>query len=348
MGLDFLHNHGGRRVRNYEVQPLLLDDGLMQSEVPEGTAIDLNREKPCEKWEPIDVAEAIIPSDWPLRPMRFVDGKDIGRTVAWLQTREGYPVPVRLSEIGAVVMRNIEGGLRREFAVVERVVSLIIDPFPWDEIESFAIALQEQRFRLLPCREPLEGMSYNFEQMRATTQYRTKDEMSRLERQGMARASSVPTLVDGRLEPHARAFDEEHMPVVGLIKKHQQNYLHAQGWRVFYDLEPGQRTPAFLLAEKNIRVLSWYLRLVGSNGELPNWGVVRLEIPEAFFVKTLSEDWEYLNRLSRLICEYRCRDQDYSRAPVSIHPIQRAEESLGSLFTQSDTIINRFYRLTNL
>jgi len=49
-----------------------------------------------------------------------------------------------------------------------------------------------------------------------------------------------------------------------------------------------------------------------------------------------------------LICEYRCRDQDYSRAPVSIHPIQRAEESLGSLFTQSDTITNRFYRLTSL
>lgn len=348
MGLDFLRNNGGRRVRNYEAQPLLLDDGLMQSEVPEDTKIDLDLEVPSDTWHTIDVSEATIPADWPLRPRRFVDGKDLGRTVAWLQTREGYPVPVRLSEIGAVVMANTGGELRREFAVVERVVSLMVDPFPWDEIESFAIALHEHRFRLLPCREPLNGLSYNFEEMRATTQYRTKDEMSRLERQGLARATNVPTLVDGRLEPHARAFDEERTPVVGLIKKHQQNYLHAQGWRIFYELEPGQRTPAFLLKEKNIRVLSWYLRLVGKNGELPNWGIVRLEIPEAFFVNGIAEDWEYLNRLSRLICEYRCRDQDYSRAPVSIHPIQRAEESLGSLFTQGDMITNRFYRLTSL
>ncbi len=204
MGLDFIRNNGGRRVRNYEVQPLLLDDGLMQSEVPEDTKIDLDREMPSDTWHTIDVSGAAVPGDWPLRPRRFVDGKDLGRTVAWLQTREGYPVPVRLSEIGAVVMANNGGELRREFAVVERVVSLMVDPFPWDEIESFAIALHEQRFRLLPCREPLNGLSYNFEEMRATTQYRTKDEMSRLERQGLARATHVPTLVDGRLEPHAR------------------------------------------------------------------------------------------------------------------------------------------------
>lgn len=348
MGLDFLRNYGGRRVRNYEAQPLLLDDSLMQGEIPEGTAVNLSQECPHDKWRPIDVNTAYIPPDWPLCPVRFVDGKDIGRTVAWLQTREGYPVPVRLSEIGAVVMQNQDGQLHREFALVERVVSFMVDPFPWDEIESFAIALQEAKFRLLPCREPLDGMSYSFEDMRATTQHRTKDEMSRLERHGMAHVAGVPTLVDGRLEPHARAFDEEHTPVVGLIKRHKQNYLHDQGWRVFYELQPGQRTPAFLLNEQNISVLSWYLRLVGSNGELPNWGIVRLEIPTAFFMKTLAEDWGYLNRLSHLICEYRCRDQEYSRAPVSIHPIQRAEESLGSLFSQGETLIQRFYHLTHL
>ncbi len=348
MGLDFLRNYGGRRVRNYEAQPVLLDDTLMRGEVPEETTINLSREYPHDEWHSIDVNNVSVPFNWPFRPMRFVDGKDIGRTVAWLQTREGYPVPVRLSEIGSVVMHNQDGQLRREFERVERVVSLMVDPFPWDEIESFAIALQEAHFRLLPCREPLHGMSYNFEEMRATTQYRTNDEMSRLERLALAHVKDIPTLVDGRLEPHVRAFDEERTPVVGLIKRHKQNYLHAQGWHVFYELQPGQRTPAFLLIEKNIRVISWYLRLTGSNGELPNWGIVRLEIPEVFFVKTLVEDPEYLNCLSRLICEYRCHDQEYSRAPVSIHPIQRAEESLGSLFSQSETLIQRFYHLTHL
>src|SRR5437868_6353134 len=143
MGLEFLRDNGARRIRNYDEQPFLLDDGLMQTEA-EQEGINHSYEMPREDWEPCDVGSPATSASWALRPTRFVDGKDVGRTVAWLQTREGHPIPVRLSEIGAVVLRNVNGELRREFSRVERVVSLMVDPFPWDEVESFAIALKRQ------------------------------------------------------------------------------------------------------------------------------------------------------------------------------------------------------------
>lgn len=384
MGLDFLRNHGAHRMRNYDAQLFLLDNGLMQNtELEEVDArVDLSYEVDHQQWEPQSLKRHTSLADWPLRPTHFVDGKDVGRTVAWLQTREGYPVPVRLSEIGAVVMRNVNGELRREFAHVERVVSLMVDPFPWDEVESFAIALREQGFRLLPCNKPYSnnlkksGYSYDFERMRKTTQNRSNDEMSRLERQALSVVRDASILVDGRLEPRRGAFDQ-WSPVVGLVKTHQYNYLHARGWQTYYQLRPGQRTPFFKVESPNhdkgqneddetlttdadnednpeqekrtrLPIVSWYLRLDGERGDLPNWGIVRLEVPLRFFEGTLGKDREYVDQLSQVICDYRCRDQGYGRAAVSIHPIQRAEESLGALFSEAEMLINRFYRLTHL
>src|SRR5688500_3708660 len=110
MGLDFLLNHGARRMRHYESQPFLLDDAAMEMDEDEADArIHLGYEAPPDEWEPRRVGPCDGLSEWPLRPLRFLDGKDVGRTVAWLQSQEGFPVPVRLAEIGAVAMRNAGG-----------------------------------------------------------------------------------------------------------------------------------------------------------------------------------------------------------------------------------------------
>jgi hypothetical protein len=351
MGLEFLRNNGAHRMRDDAMRPLLLDSDTAQNEEPEQDEeqkIDLSFEVPAEQWNAIDCTHTDVPSAWDFRPTRFIDGKDLGRTVAWLQTEEGFPIPVRLSEIGAIVIHNDTGHLRREWYKMERVVSMIVDPFPWDEIESFAAALQEEGFRLLQCQEPRGRLTYDFQEMRKATQNRSMDEMMRLEKQALLRSSDTPILVDGRLGSRTGGFDEMNTPVVGMIKGHHRNYLHPQGWRSYYDLRLGQRTPAFLLKQRNIEVISWYLRLDGTSNDLPNWGIVRLEIPARFFDQKLGRDWSYLNRLSRLICQYRCTDKSYQRASVSLYPIQRAEECLGALFTGAETIINRFYSLTQL
>jgi hypothetical protein len=347
--IEFFRQHQSHRIRAYDALPVLLDDGLTLSDEEQ---VDWDVEMPRDDWQPRDVALALAPPNWPLQPCRFIDGKDVGDTVAWLQSEEGYPVPVRLSQIGAIAMRVVNGELRREDDVpMERVVSMIVDLFPWDEIEDLARDLRTSGFRLLPSELPLDkSQMFDFERMRKTTQNRSNDEMIRLERQTLAKVTDVVTVVDGRLEPRAGAFDAATSPVIGVIKTHSRNYLHAQGWRVFYNLKPGQRTPAVLLEGGKLKlpVITWYLRLEGERGELPNWGIVRLEIAKQFFDGPLAGEWVALDRLSRIIREFRCRDSRYGRAPVSLQPIQRAEESLGSLFTDSGTLAQHFYRLADL
>ncbi len=347
MGLEFLCDNGGRRMRQYDEQPFLLGDGVTLKEQPDARLYH-SFEVPADEWQPQDTGGVRGNGAWTQRPTRFIDGKDVGSTVAWLQTRDGYPVPVRLSQIGTVVMRDEGGELRRVYHRVERVVSMMVDPFPWDEVESFAMALQAEGYRLLPCNEPEGGMTFDFERMRKTTQNGSNEEMVRLERLALAQDSAIPTLVDGRLEPRAGSFDDERDPVVGLIKTHSEPYLHPQGWRVFYALRPGERTPSFSIKQRDLDVVSWYVRLDGDQGDMPNWGIVRLEVPKAYFDHCLGRDWSYLDRLSSLVRQYRSRDVTCGRAPVTIHPVQRAEESLGALFAAGDQLISHFYRLTSL
>jgi hypothetical protein len=356
-GMDFLRRHGARRVREFAPQPELLTNGTPLQNDEE--KIKLDYELPTSDWAPRDLPPE-CPPDWEAQPLRFVDGKDVGRTVAWLQSEEGFPVPVRLAEVGAVALRineNAEGQreLRREWSKVERVVAFMADLFPWDEVEEFAYALQGTGFRLLPIYVGDEENNsaplnmFDFESMRQRAADGSKNEMLRLEREALGQDNLTPSLVDGSLEAHSAGFGESDA-VVGLVKTHSRNYLNAEGWRTFYQLEPCQRTPAFCVPGRERRkldVISWYVRLDGARGELPNYGVVRVEVPKPFFEDN-GKDWTYLDRVSKLICDYRCRDAGYGRAAVSIHPIQRAEESLGSLFTQSDTLVSRFYHLTGL
>jgi hypothetical protein len=346
MGLDFLSSRGASRMRDYAEQPFMLDGDATLNKPDETVTLDI--EVAHETWVARDTTPADIPRNWPLKPKRFIDGKDVGRTVAWLRSPQGYPIPVRLSEIGATVMYESGGKLKREFATTERVVSMVTDLFPWHEIEEFAIALQEHGYRLLACSPPRGIPVYDFERMRRATQNRSTDEMIRLEKQALNHGLPMPTLVDGPLEPRTSVLDHANTPVVGMIKTHGRDYLHEQGWKVFFNLQPGERTPAFHLQGRDFSVITWYLRLDGSNGEMPNWGVIRLEIPELFFNNGLGCDWSYLDRVSRLIREYRCHDQSYRRAAVSIYPIQRAEESLGALFSDGDALISHFYHLTCL
>jgi hypothetical protein len=79
---------------------------------------------------------------------------------------------------------------------------------------------------------------------------------------------------------------------------------------------------------------------------MPSWGLVRVEAPLAWFARHGS--WALVDRLSRAIYVWRCRDASYGRAPVSLHPVVRAEELLGALFIPHGVLTSRFYRLTGL
>ena len=352
MALDFIKNYGGCRVKQYDAQfPLLpeeIDEDLEQT--PERVDLNYEVKHRAIDWEPINLSTS--PnwklSNWHERPTHFIDGKDVGETVASVRSPSGQLVPIRLSQIGSIIMRVENGECRRSFEVVERVVSMAVDLFPWTEVESFAAALQDNGFRLLPVRPPGGISSYDFETMRKRTQNRSNTEMQALEETAISHSEGEPTVIDGRLQSRMGGFDIDESPVFGVIKTQRQNYLHIKGIQVLYGLEAGQRTPVFTISRGRLPVVSWFVRLSGGGGGTPSTGIVRVEASKSWFEKYHRHNWDFVDKLSRTVYEYRCRERSYGRAAISLHPIVRAEESLGSLFQPLSILSNRFYRLTQL
>jgi hypothetical protein len=259
-------------------------------------------------------------------------------------------VPVRLSEIGSIVVRVEDGECRRERAYVQRVVSMVATVFPWHEGEAFAAALQQNGMLLLIAQPPANQPSYDLERMRKAAQNRSMDEMGVLEELALKQAADVPSIVDGRLEPRVGGLHPERSPVFGVIKTHREIYLHPLGMQALYRLEPGQRTPVFILSEsdRKLSVVSWYVRFTGGERTMPNWGYVRVEASKKWFENSQGGDFGFVDRLSRTLFEYRCREPSYGRAPVSLDPIVRAERSFGALYSPPSALASRFYRLTGL
>ena len=348
MGLDFVRNYGGSRLEGGSSLPNPFDAPASDEE--DGQRIALDVEHDPENWSAIDVnsVDSWKPGQWLLSPIRYIDGKDVGQIIAWIRSPEGFPVPIRLSQVGGIAMRIEGGDIRREFYRTERVVAMPVDFFPADEVESFALALQEHGFRLLPAM--LTKMEYltNYERLRRIADQRTREEMLTLEEAAIAQDAGIPTIVDGTLDMHAGGFNKDTCPVFGVIKRHYRNYLHTAGQLLLYDLNAGQRTPAFVIRrEQRPALLSWYIKINNDTSITPDSGYVRVEVAYDWFDKQ-HLDWDFADRLSRVLFEYRCRQQSYSRAAVSLHPIVRAEEILGAAFHPELSLYQKFYHVTNI
>ncbi len=350
MSLRFFSDHGALRAEKGPPIPDLFFSVPSEDDEGEELRIDLSIERAPADWQPVspDPGSGFTPAAWPHRPRRFVDGKDVGEVVAWLRAGGGYLVPVRLSQLGAVVLHEVDGELRRERESVARAVTLLGDVFPWPEIEGLAIALQEHGLHLLLARLPEvkdEAELFDVERMRAAVQRRSGNEMAALEEHLAALKPEVPTLVDGRLEPRSGGRGPR-TPAIGVIKTQRQRYLHSQGLRTLHELLPGQRTPLFALQiEERLAVMSFYLRLWGRS---PGYGVVRVEVPRGYYERMAALDAAYADRLAVTLHAHRTRRGDYGRAPVTLDPVLRAEESLGALLSPMQQIQSQFYRLTRM
>lgn len=362
MTIPFFSQHGGQRGTTSDGPELAIDSADNRASDDDdseaGEQVELDTEVDPQRWSPLslEVPPDFQPRDFPGRPRRFVDGKDVGQVVAVVRAPAGYPLPVRLSQIGAVVMVDEDGALRRRAEVVERAVTLITQPFPWEQIEGLAIALQTHGLRLVHARSPAvddEAALFDYRLSRKVTFNASNNEMKQLE-EGLAAqleadsalaASQGPTVIDGRLEPRFAGRDQASA-VIGVVKTHQRRYLHPLGLQARYALRPRQRTPLFTLTTGSFPVVSFYLRFASG---LPDDGVVRVELPRgAYHAIPAGERRGYIDRLAATLYAYRCRQEDYGRAAVSLHPIVRAEESLGALLQPMNRLVSQFYRMSGL
>ncbi len=367
-GLAFVKNYGGQRIRRESnlFEPLFDDEEGDNAEME--TRADLNIEIGADDWQPVNPQ---LPKTWRVqdfasRPVRFVDGKDKGETVAFLRGLQNYVVPIRLAEIGSVVMENRGGELRRGFAQVERVVAMDTSPFPWEEVETFALALRKNNLRLVVANKLDAVSSSDYEKIRRATNWRSTQEMEILEEFAVAQNNDVPTIVDGPLKRLEGSFHLETSPVFGVVKTYRETFLHQHGQTILYRLDSGERTPAFSIEyditrrgeeqKSRLPLVMWYVRICDTNGNAPNVGLVRVEVSQRWFLaqgygteeKINATGTDFINQLSRTIYEYRCRHSHYRRAVISLEPIVRAEESLGALFAPRNALKSKFYHLTGL
>jgi hypothetical protein len=68
---------------------------------------------------------------------------------------------------------------------------------------------------------------------------------------------------------------------VGVIKSHRTLYVEGDALRIVLGLRKGERSSVFRVSPRSrSSVLSWYLRLRGSEGRDALWGLVRVEVAE--------------------------------------------------------------------
>jgi hypothetical protein len=342
----FIVNHGGGKVSGGSLIP---NPNAIPQEDHDVSDIDLSYEETGE-WRPIPFSQVTLwgQNEWNYSPVRFVDGKDVGKTAARLFTPDGFPIPIRVSHIGGITMRVCGRGIQRESVQAERVVSMVTQPFPWHEVEEFAIALQQAGLRLLPAVLDPSTSIWDYPAVLRATDNRSRDEMFIMEETVLSQASEVPTIVDGRLEAHSGGFNSKSHPVFGVIKTHQHIPFDLSRLRLLYALQPGERLPAFIHAPgKRLTTLTWYLRIAEAAGESPLDGVVRIEVSLEWY-ETFAQNTNFVDRLSRLVMAYRCQDQSYSRANISLEPIVRGERQLGAVFGKYDFLFNQFLHISHL
>ena len=97
MGLTFLKDYNARRAGPGDAQADLFGDlnPSQEDEDPDVDTVNLDYEVEPDLWKPIPTSQCNLPQSWHWRPLRFVDGKDVARTAAWMRAPCGQPVPLR-------------------------------------------------------------------------------------------------------------------------------------------------------------------------------------------------------------------------------------------------------------
>ncbi|CAN5400112.1 hypothetical protein BH11PLA2_BH11PLA2_50950 [soil metagenome] len=350
---QFLKDYHAAPVGDSLPQPLL-PDADDDDDAEEKPKIDFDIEQPGYHWNAITVPEA--PAKDGEYPRRFIDGCQVNVPVLCVRAPAGWPIPLLLSEVGAIGLRVEGRTFVRDFAHVERVLGFVTDPFPWDHVERFAAALAndvELPLRLTAANFPKEKNPFDYEVMRNQAHQRLQQEMLNLERLAFAARPDLPALMDGQIAGtiHTEAARKRPL-VIGVVKRLKPAFDHDAGWNTLLNLRPGQRTPVMKLTgiggkdqhEADMPRASWYLKLAGGPRLAPNWGYVRIDIPWVQFEEHFKCDFGFVNRLSRWLMDARCRTASYARMPVSLEPIVRAEDLLKPLFTPLWRLANRLAR----
>jgi hypothetical protein len=270
-------------------------------ELEDSTAnVQVEVEVSGDQWRPIDAGDA---TDLP-EAVWFLDGVRRIEARAWIQQADGAAEPgicasyaagvVRCDGTASVAHVDVQRGLFSSSPDATDVETKC-GPYPVKKTvssspETLSLALQE-------CMGDLEAQV----------------------------ADAVGSDEDGSLLilDGPRRHGQHLASAVGFIKTHDTSYLRPQQHSVVAELQPGQRTPVFLLGTK-YRRHSWYLRLPGPAGA-PWAGIVRCECSP-----NLARDAvvALADTTAKLLPRFASAEHKDPRAPQNLYPIGALEREL--------------------
>lgn len=321
----------------YSPYPLI---DQVEAEDEEGpTAERFEYERDTESWAPITAHGPAVAA-----PVRFVDGSVVS-TTAGVCCVDGIYRPILIASLGAMELWLEARRLHRpkpgyRVMVAAAMVSNRIRARLLDELRGELSDLGIQLIAL-ESEDPL----HSYEVLQRRTWDYLKQEMEGLEREILLGLPEVPSLADGLLERRLTTIQSQRQPVVGMVKRNLRQYLPNSLAPVLYELQAGQRSPAFVIKTPHAELVSWYLRLTdGPMG--PGAGLIRLAVPKEYLEREFVEDERFreISGISRRLCELRCRQESYGRHAVSLEPIVRLEEQLHALLPPINQFAARLRR----
>jgi hypothetical protein len=311
-----------------------------EEQEPDASGAELEYERPQQDWAPIAPGEPTADV-----PVRFVDGSISSKTVGSLLV-EYRRRPIIAATIAAAALEIDGRGVKRGAGTrTRKVLCVYSDGIEREEITRAFHALREIDVDLL--ERPLGAVVPDFDTMRRGTRSLAMEAMEEAERGVMLADFEKPTLMDGLLERRLATAPSHNVPVVGLVKRQMTTYLPAGLQELVYALQPGERTPAFVLRTvQHVDLVNVYVRLSSEAGTSPSYGIVRLTAPLAYVESAHAKDMPaYLSGLAAYLYRLRHRDLAYSRAGISVEPIVRVEDHLHAILPNLDALIPRVHRL---
>jgi hypothetical protein len=305
---------------------------------------DLAYEVPSAQWRPLP-AEG-VPSN---PPVRFIDGSVISRTVAVFTVKQRRR-PALLACVGALELDLEDGRLmRRTIPTIETVLCLLANDIAPSDLALLAEGLNGNGIRLIASET--EELSPDLELLRRRTFDLASHQMEEAERRLLLSRPTSPALVDGLLERRLVTIESQSMPALGMVKRQIRQYLPNAFVNFLYDLGPGERSPAFIVATKHASLVSWYLRLSGEERAVPSYGLVRLTVSRHYLESAFPDAADRSRQMSALsswALALRHREAHYSRAGISLEPIVRVEDELHALMPQISQQAASFHRALGL
>jgi len=303
--------------------------------------VELEWERPQQDWAaiaPVEPAGDV--------PVRFIDGsiasKTVGSIVVGLRRR-----PIIAAAVAAAAL-ELEGRVLRRGAGVEtrKVLCLYSDGIAREDMAEAAHALASIGVELLD--RPTESVPPDFDSMRRGARQLAMQAMEEAERRVLLADLSTPALVDGLLERRLATVPSHDVAVTGLVKRQMASYLPPDRQELTYGLQPGERTPAFVLRTvQHVDLVNTYVRLSAQSGASPSYGVVRVTAPLAYVERRYPGEAasSYLSGLAAYLYRLRHRDLAYARAGISVEPIVRVEDHLHAILPDLEALIPKVHRM---